>query len=164
MQLEQLTEVAETLLDQDRFVNQLVEQLKDAKECARIIREETIPNAMQELGVSEYKLTNGMKITVKQEVYAKIPDGSKQEAFTWLIDNNYGSIIKTEVKTLFGKGDRDKAIALSVKLNNQGLDAGFFEGVHHSTLKAFIKGLIEDGKPIPLDLFGARAVMIARIK
>jgi hypothetical protein len=36
--------------------------------------------------------------------------------------------------------------------------------VHSSTLKAFVKGLVEEGKPIDLDMFGAYINNAAEIR
>jgi len=162
--VEQLTDTAKSMLAQEGRVNELIEKLKREKENLRVIREETLPNMMHENGASEFKLTNGMKITVKQEVYASIPKAKKVEAFAWLNDNGHGGLIKTGVLISYPKGERDDAIKKCVDLNNDGLKAEFDENVNTGTLKAFIKEQLRDGKNVPMDLFGAHPVMTASIK
>ena len=162
--LKQLVAAAEMLLQQNKLVTDAETKLKELKEKARCLREETIPNAMAELTITKLALDSGQELTVTQEVYAAIPANKTTEAFEWLNNNGFGGIIKTEVKTIYGKGERGKAEKLATKLCNEGLNAAFKESVHPSTLKAFLKEQIRDGNPCPLDLFGARPVMIAKIK
>ena len=102
--------------------------LKECRETLRIYEEEKIPEAMIALGVSEITLTNGRKLSIQKQYFAKIPQNKKEEAHQWLIDNNLGSLIKKEVITR--------------------------EGVHHLTLKALVKERFEQGADIPEDLFG----------
>ena len=138
--------------------------LKEAKERVRLIREETIPNAMAELCITRLDLADGQVLTISQEVYASIPADKTTEAFEWLCKNGHGGLIKTAVTTQYGKGERDVAEALAIELCGRGLNTDLSEKVHPSTLKAFLKEQIRDGKPCPMDLFGARPVIIAKIK
>jgi hypothetical protein len=151
------------LVDADAAVEDADQALKDAKERARSLREETIPSAMQELGLEELKLDTGQKLSVKQEVYASIPSCNKQAAFQWLNDNGFGGLIKVEVDTTFGKGEQEAAMELYKELSERGLTASFDENVHAQTLKAFLKEQISKGNDVPLELFGARPVWTAKI-
>lgn len=162
--LEQLKNSAVSLLDAQAEMQRVIEVLKEATERTRILREETIPNAMQELGIQSLTLSSGQILTIKQEVYASIPKANEYEAFQWLNNNGFGGLIKTEVKTSYGKGEHDIAASLYQELIDRGLDAKFKEGVHHSTLKAWLKEQLSEGNNVPMDLFGARPVMTARIK
>lgn len=162
--LEQLVKVTQQLLDINAAVVKVEADLKLAKEKSRTLREETIPNAMTELGLTSLTLDSGQKLTISQEVYASIPADKLTDAFAWLNEHGFGGLIKTEVKTIYGKGERDVAYALMVELCDRGLSAQFKENIHPSTLKAFLKEQIRDGNPCPMDLFGARPVMTAKIK
>ncbi len=162
--LEELVKAAEQLLDADAAAALAAEDLKAANKKARVLREETIPEAMAELNLDHFSIKGGRMVTVKQEVYASIPKDNEQAAFDWLNKNDFGAIIKTEVKSSFGKGEREEALKLSQELADRGIDNKFKEGVHHSTLKAWLKEMLRDGKDVPMDLFGARPVMTARIK
>lgn len=162
--LAELTNAAQALLDADKEVKRIDGELKKAKENARVLREETIPGALQELGVTSIQLDTGQKITITQTVYASIPDDKKIEAFKWLNENGFGGLIKTLVKREFGKGERTDALNYAAELVKNGHNVKFEESVHPQTLKAFINEQIKNAKSIPLDLFGARPVVIAKIK
>lgn len=161
--LNEMSALARALLDAESKTKDAEQALKDAKERERLIREETIPSAMQELGLESLVLDTGQKLKVQQEVYASIPAANKQAAYRWLNDNGFGGLIKVEVGVAFGKGDQENALDLFNKLTGLGLQASLDEGVHAQTLKAFLKEQISQGNDIPLDLFGARPVWAAKI-
>lgn len=161
--LDQMMQLARAMVDADQAVEDAEQALKDAKEKARQLHEESVPSAMQELGVESLTLDTGEKLKVSQEVYASIPNENKRSAYTWLNDNGFGGMIKMEVAVNYGKGEQEVAAALFKELHERGLQAEMAESVHASTLKAFLKEMIVGGKPVPLDLFGARAVFCAKI-
>ena len=164
MSVEQITSLARSLLDAEDKVSDLELKVKVAKEQARILREETIPMCMQELGVNALTLTTGEKLTVKEDVYAQLSAESKPGAFAWLEENNFGGLIKTEVSVSFGKGELDNANALIEKLRKEKFDPVLERNVHAQTLKAFLREQISNGEKVPLESFGARAVFVAQIK
>lgn len=161
--LNDMSALARALLDAEAASKDAEQALKDAKERERVIREETIPSAMQELGLESLTLDTGQKLKVQQEVYASIPAANKQAAYRWLNEHGFGGLIKVEVDASFGKGDQEKALELYNELTGRGLQASFDESVHAQTLKAFLKEQISQGNDIPLDLFGARPVWAAKI-
>jgi len=161
--LDDMTSLARALVEADDSVRLADEELKAAKERARILREETIPGAMQELGIEELKLSTGQKLSIKQEVYASIPAANKYMAFDWLTEHGFGGLIKVEVITQFGKGELHEAEQLAVQLRDLGLQPMLDQSVHPQTLKAFIKEQLASGANFPLDMFGARPVFVAKI-
>lgn len=162
--LKQIIKAANLLVEYNVTMVKAEEALKAAKERSRVLREETIPNMMLELSIKDLTLDSGQKLTLSQEVYASIPVDKADAAFSWLNKHGFGGIIKTEVKTEYGKGERALAEKLAIELCDRGLNTIFKESVHTSTLKAFLKEQIRDGKKCPMDLFGARPVMVAKIK
>lgn len=161
--LSEMAELARALLDADKDVERVEGDLKDAKERARVLREETIPAAMQEMGLEEVKLETGQKISIKQDVYASIPAASKGAAYDWLNEHGFGGLIKVEVSATFAKGEQDAALELHKQLLAQGLQPDLDQSVHAQTLKAFLREQIAAGTNVPLDLFGARPVWTAKI-
>ena len=161
--LDEMAALVRALVDSDASVETIEVNLKAAKEHARVLREETIPSAMQELGLEELRLATGQKLSIKQDVYASIPANGKEEAFQWLEINGFGGLIKVEVKAAYGKGQSTEALELFSELTSRGLQAQFDQNVHAQTLKAFLREQIASGANVPLDLFGARPVWTAKI-
>jgi len=161
--LDEMKQLADALKDAESETEKAELKLKEVKERERMIREETIPSAMQELGLESITLDTGEKLSVKQEVYASIPAAGKSKAYAWLSENGFGGLVKVSVELQFGKGEQEEAVALTSELRERGLEVLAYEDVHASTLKAFLKEQISKGANIPLDLFGARPVWQAKI-
>lgn len=189
-----MTEAAQTLVLAEQATEAAETALKEAKERERLLREETLPGMLNELGVENLTLLDGSAISMKQEVYCSITEEKKAEAFKWIEDNGFGGIIKTVVSVPFGKGEIEKAMDLLVALEEMDIPSGYIDrSVHAQTLKAFVKErlgemgevaaeqearkseppselkeLLDEMEParnvIPLELFGARPVMTAKVK
>ena len=161
--LDQMAALARALVDADASVDTAEVNLKDAKERARVLREETIPSAMQELGLEELKLETGQKLSIKQDVYASIPSHFRGAAYEWLESNGFGGLIKTDLTVRYGRGELEEAKALRQHLIEYGVQSDVTQNVHAQTLKAFLREQITMGANVPLDLFGARPVWTAKI-
>ena len=92
-------------------IAQLEEQLKSKKAEADDISSRVIPELLAEQGLSEIKLADGSKVSVKKEFRATVPkdDVKREAALQWLRTNGLGDIIKNNVSVTFGKGEDDKA-------------------------------------------------------
>lgn len=164
MDLQAVSTMCSTLLELERVAKAQEEALTELNARIRIIKEESIPMMMQELGLESISLTSGEKVTIFQEVYASIPASERERAYTWLVENNFGSIIKTSVEATFGKGEIENATAMIEQLQQLGFDAKLSRSVHASTLKAFLREQLANGTNIDLDMFGARPTWSTKIK
>lgn len=144
--------------------------LKDKKRKLLDIEQRELPEAMDKVGLAEFKTKNGTKVSVKQFYNASIPADRKDEALDWLEVNDHGGIIKTNVAVSFGKGEREAADAFlrfARGFNEHPVDPEMTRGVHAQTLKAFVREMMESGASIPLDMFGVhmgRKAVIKRAK
>lgn len=161
--LTEMTELANALVAAESAAAEAENIFKLKKETARILREETVPAAMQELGLQDLTLATGQKLSVKQDVYASIPPESKHAAMEWLNQHGFAGLIKVGVQTDFGKGESARAYELFTELQRRGLPVQYGENVHPQTLKAFLREQIAKGADVPLDLFGARPVWTTKI-
>ena len=124
-----------------------------------------IPDIMKALRLEDFKLEDGSKITVKDDVKAHISEENKPIAHGWLRENDYDGIIKTEVTVNFGKGESADAERAREALIAAGFtDAEINDSVHHSTLKSFVKERLVAGDNIPLDVFGVFEFRVAKIE
>lgn len=152
--------------------NDLLRQRKqleaDLKEMNKQIREyemEHLPNVLENFGLVELTLKDGTKIAVTEEVYAHISKRNEAAALQWLRDNDYGDLVKNEVRVSFGRGEDAKAERLKSLLERQGYnDFSQRETVHAQTLKKFVRDAVESGEKIPYDLFGVQIVKKAEVK
>lgn len=162
--LDDLTGLARALLDADAKVTEAEDKLKEATEHARRLREDTIPCVMQELELEEIKLTNGMTMSLKEDVYASITKENAPAAFEWLTAHEYDGIIKTAVYIEWGKGELKKAVQFFTRTVKKYPNAILDRTVHPQTLKAFLRERIAAADQVPLALFGARSVTTTKLK
>jgi hypothetical protein len=118
---------------------------------------------MDEMGVERLDV-DGMTVERKMIVAASIPAANKDQAFDWLRSNGLDDVIKNDITVSFGKGEDNLAGDAVGILRDRGFDPKTKTHVHPSTLKAFVKERITDGKPIDLDMFGAFISNTAVIK
>ena len=118
---------------------------------------------MDEMGVERLDV-DGLTVERKMMVHASIPQARKDEAFAWLRENGLDDIIKNDVTCSFGKGEDNMAGDVVGILQEKGFDPKTKTHVHPSTLKAFIKERVTDGKPIDLDMFRAFISNAAQIR
>jgi hypothetical protein len=164
MDLADISRLANIMLALEHEVEQDEKDLSAKKERVRILKEESIPMAMNELEMLSFKLTSGETLTISQEVYASIPAASKEAVYAWLAERGYDGIIKTSIEAQFDKGEMENAMTTLELLAANGVNASLSKGIHAGTLKAFLKEQMEAGTEIPLDLFGARPTWTTKIK
>lgn len=167
MELSEVSQLARLLVDADAAVERQEHELSVAKENARRLREEALPSAMMELGLERLDLSDGTQITTGEDVYCSITEAMRERAHSWLDDNGFGGLIKTDIVVPFGRDDegRQKMKDVVWHLAGLGLSIQRKEAVHPGTLKAFLKEQLREGRPdLPLQLFGARPVTVAKVK
>ena len=118
------------------------DELSAVKEMIRRIEEETLPQMMDDLGITDITLEDGSKISCGDFIAAKIKDPAT--AFKWLQDTDNDGIIKNEVKVVLGRGEDEKAEGVMKLLEEQGIPAKLDKTIHHSTLRAFVKEALDN--------------------
>jgi hypothetical protein len=163
--LTQLTNLCDLAIRTAMDIEEAENVLKDRKKRLAGLIEDDIPALMSEVGagVESITLTNGFAVSIKDDVYASIPAARKDEAMTWLEEKGFGGLIKTEVTVSFGREKVKEAKEFTEKAVEEGLEAAFARDVHSQTLRAFLREQIEAAAEVPMDLFGARAVRLAKI-
>lgn len=154
-ELQKLSSNIQKQLDYDIQIEELEETLKELKRERAILSEDTIPQQMQELGISDTTMADGSRVTIKEGFHCRIPKDKIEEAHTYLRENELGDIIKNQVVTSFGTGEDNMAGDLAGHIQDQyGITPDVKESVHPSTLKATLKKRHEEGLSDPDDLFG----------
>ena len=133
----------------------LEEQLKAKKLEADDIGSRVIPELLAEQGLTEIKLADGSKVSVKKEFRATVPkdDVKREAALQWLRTNGLGDIIKNNVSVTFGKGEDDKAKQLLDLAAENGYEPQQKSDVSWNTLTALYRERVEAGLDMPSDCF-----------
>jgi len=143
------------LKNKEDEIVELEEQLKKKKEEADYISSNVIPELLAEQGLSEIKLSDGSKVSVKKEFRATVPkdDTKRESALQWLRDQGLGDIIKNNVSVSFGKGEDDKAEQLLNLAAENGFEPQQKSDVSWNTLTALYRERVEAGLDMPSDCF-----------
>ena len=148
----------------ERQISDAEQLLKDKKQALHKITDEQLPEALEEMGLQKFTLTDGAEISVKPIYSASIPRDRKDEAFEWLRDHEFGDLVKNNVTVTFGRGEDETAKDFVSLCGSQGFVPSQLEKVEPMTLKAWLRERVEAGDAIPLDLFGAFISQRAIIK
>jgi hypothetical protein len=163
--LKRIVVLANLLSEQQALVERLEEELKTAKAALLVTEREDLPTLMTELGLQEIKLDDGSIVKVVEDCSCGITEATRDRALRWLLDNDFGGLIKTQVAVAFGRGDHDAATKVFKALTKRYPDAALLkEEVHPSTLKSFVKEQLAAGSPIPMDLFNVHPYNKATLK
>ncbi len=152
--LKGISALAQQQVDAEQRVAELEERLNQANEILTRIRDVQLPDAMISVGMESFSLKDGTSIMVSKFYSASIPRERQIEAFAWLRSNQFGEIIKREIKSRFGKGEDEAASALTKILAEKKIPFEDKESVHPQTLKAFVRERIEAGENLPMESFG----------
>ena len=150
-----ITDSCKKLLETQKKIEATEEELKKLKDVETTLSEQTIPNLMQQAGISMLKLADGSSVEIKPFYSARIPASKSEEAFDWLRENGHGDLIKNQVSLEFGMKQDNEAKSIVEELKSKGLPVKQKTTVHPSSLRGFVREQIQDlGKDVPAELFG----------
>ena len=143
----------------------LEEQLKAKKLEADDISSRIIPELLHEQGLSEIKLSDGSKVSVKKEYRCTLPkdEDKREQCYKWLRDQGLGDIIKNNVFVTFGKGEDDKAEQLLNIAAENGFQPQQKSDVAWNTLTALFQERVESGLDMPSEVFSTWIKDITKI-
>ncbi len=153
-ELKSISDIAQEQVALQKEIEEIEKSLKSKKEELRVVSEQKLPEAMLAANLMEFVTATGFKISVSPFYQAHISQKNEEEAFKWLQENGHGGIIKNQVNLSFGKDEDSKAQDTIAKLKQLGLSPDVKQGVHSSTLKAFVKEQLTLGRHIPSETFG----------
>ena len=153
--LAQLQRLADQQAQQAAEVAELEAKLTRAKEALRITAENLLPEALDRVGIAEFKTSSGLVISLKEQVRCGITEERAQKAFEWLREHGRGALIKRRIAFDFGTGEEDRVDKLVELLErNEFSEFDDKQAVNPQTLGAFVRNALAEGLDIPLDLFG----------
>lgn len=166
---QQLTSVAayaKEMRQLDLEILRLKQELKDVEERLLTITTVLLPDFMKSIGLKKFTLDDDTTLSMGTEYYGSISEENKPQAMEWMRAQGHGSLVKNEIKLSFGMGEDADADKLKKRLEKAGYSYEQKEGIHASTLKAFIKEQTEAGVILPevFNSFVQDVVKIAKKK
>lgn len=163
-ELQTVGELANKQLMLEEKVAKAKQDLKDLEDQLTNVREVALPKALESYGLTSVTLLDKSRIIIKEQVHAGITEDNREAAFEWLEATDNDGIIKNEIKCPFGKGQDAEAKKLADLLASNGYSFTNSKSVHPQTLKAFVRQQLENGLPVPTDVFSIHIQTIAVIE
>jgi hypothetical protein len=168
--LERARDMVRQLRDQEAEIAGLEERLKTAKETARQMKEKTLPDFFDEVGVSSLMLeAEGnmpkFEIAIADYYHANIPEEEAPAAFSYLKSRGEEDLIKTTFTIAFGLNEAKQTERFARSLEKAGIEYSVKQGVPWNTLTAWFK-VEHKRKPLPakaMALLGATVGRVAKI-
>lgn len=161
--IHQIHNLLEKKEDLEQKISEQEKLIKKDKELLRELTENLIPDLMNEMGLSEFKTKDGKTVSIEKFYSASISKDRFETASEWLRETNNDGIIKHEILVPVGR-ETELLEKVTAILSEAGVGFENKESVHHSTLRAFVKERIENGQPLPLDLFGVHIGTRVKVK
>ena len=163
-QLDGVSGLANRAAELEQLLAKQEQAMKETKAALHKITDEQLPEALEEMGLQKFTLTDGSEISVKPVYSASIPKDRREEAFEWLRNHEFGDLVKNNVTVTFGRGEDAAAKEFMNLCGSQGYAPDQLQKVEPMTLKAWLRERVEAGDAVPLDLFGAFISQRATIK
>lgn len=109
----------------------------------------TLPALMDEAQITVLGLENDQLLQRGEDVYASISKDNAPLATQWLIDNGYGSIVRTKVLVELEKDDIKLLKLTRTALMKAHIAFEESSAVNAATLRAFVKERLEAGTKLP---------------
>lgn len=154
---DELNEAQSTFDDLKRRSDELAQKIQE-------LTERRIPELMDELEIASFKTSTGLKVEVATKINARKLTEAHEAALKWLRDNGQGALIKTAVSVPFSKANEQFADELYGKLEEMGYTATNTKEVHPQSLAAVVRGMMAEGREVPLELLGAYQRRVASVK
>lgn len=148
-QLQEITALAQRQLSAERTVDNSQSSLDDAKRNLRRINENLLPDAMTEIGMDQFRLTDGTEIDVKETIRASISEKNRPGAHQWLHDNGHDAIIRKSITLVFSPGEEELHQTVIDFLNTINLEFDGRSAINHNTLRAWVTNQLREGNVVP---------------
>jgi hypothetical protein len=126
-------------------------EIKKLEEREFQLENEIIPSMIEEAGVKSLTLTDGSKVSIKDQLRANITMENEDYCFTRLKEMGLDDVIKNEVKLTFGRGQDSDASNLITELQDRGLYPSNKKGVAWNTLSKLVEEQIAKGSMTSVD-------------
>lgn len=152
-ELKQISVLAQQYLTLQSEIAALENQLQLKNDSLKTLREKDLPLAMTSVGMLGCDLVGGGRLTLKTAIVAGISEAKKPAALAALEKNNLGSLIKHELKIVFGKGEDKwaKKFMRDLAQRKKPLHVERKDSVHPQTLMANVRLMVAELKKKGLD-------------
>jgi len=147
-----ITDKAKEMKDLDIEIEKLREALAVKEKNFNYISEVELPEMMGDIGLSQFVLTDGTKLSVSPVLKVSVPKYKMNDANKWLVENQYDGMVKTSLE--FPRSVPDYAINQIIQfILSQGYYCETERKIHWQTLNKWAREMELEGEVIPEDIF-----------
>ena len=107
--LQRIADLARLMVEQQAAVTAAETALALAKAALFRTETEDLPDLMEELQLSELKLTDGSKVSVKRDYHCGLSEERRPAGLAWLEEHGFSGLIKTDLVLSFGREEAELA-------------------------------------------------------
>ena len=126
-------------------------EIKQLEEREAQLENEVIPSMIESAGVKSLTLTDGSKVSVKDQLRANITMENEDYCFNRLKELGLDDVIKNNVVLTFGRGQDSDATNLMNELQDRGLYPSNKKAVAWNTLSKLVEEQIAKGSMTSVD-------------
>lgn len=155
------------LADSMADLNQQIEKAQDEVERLErerdALAEHRLPELFEQVGMKEIKTQRGVHLVLKKKIHHSVSKDRKAAAMRWLEEHGHGGMIKNTVVVAFNKGQEREVTELLETLETSFENVRTDKEVASASLGALIRGLLEEGREVPHDVFGIHDANVVEI-
>jgi len=163
--LARLQTSVDELLEMEKIVEQMEEDLKAAKATLQSLRTGRIPDLMNEIGMP-FLVRNGKSVELTDFVSGSLPKDPERraQAIKWLENKGAGGLMRTEVSVEFGRNQHNEALSIAGELRDKGLAPTVASTIAPMTLQKFARDKLKAGEEIDFEILGLYTGKVVKVK
>ena len=165
--MQRMVSMMKEVVETETLVKELETNLVGLKSNLNLMKTQTLPDLMAEVGVSEFVLDEtGVRLIVDDFVHGSLPKepDKREKAIKWLTDHDGADMLRTEVLVEFDKNEHNMALSFIAECEERDLDPEVKTGVHPQTYVAHMRERLRNGEEVPLEMLGLFAGRVVKVK
>ncbi len=152
-ELTKIAQMGKDLYDAQADVLLKEAELKKAKRVLYQLQEVDIPAYMDEVGLTKFE-TDDLSVEIKESLRVTPLAANRPKVMQAVTEAGDANLIKDTISFLFTRGQNDEAEKFYNEAVAEGKAPKREQKIESSTLRAYVKGKLEAGADLDLDLFG----------
>ena len=152
-ELTKIAQMGKDLFDAQADVLRIEAELKKAKRVLYQIQEVDIPEYMDEIGLTKFE-TDDLSVEIKDSLRVTPLAANRPKVMKVVTEAGDAHLIKDTISFMFTKGQNDEAEKFYDEAIAEGKAPKREQKIESSTLRAYVKGKLEAGEDVDMDLFG----------
>jgi hypothetical protein len=152
-ELTQIAQMGKDLFDAQAEVLLKEAELKQAKRVLYQIQEVDIPEYMDEIGLTKFE-TADVSVEITDSLRVAPLAANRPKVMQVVTEAGDAHLIKDTISFMFTKGQNDAAEKFYDEAIAEGKAPKREQKIESSTLRAYVKGKLEAGEDIDMELFG----------